>query len=99
MFTSLTFLPAYERFDEQIRLIQNGSHPSPPIDPVIPALDKFQKDLEDIVPPTQLAAWKLEEEEWLRALVQGAIPPGQASPYQMTKDRGKVINLSPTALA
>lgn len=29
-------------------MIQNGSHPSPPIDPLVPALDKLQRDLEDV---------------------------------------------------
>ncbi|KAJ3874263.1 hypothetical protein F5051DRAFT_505987 [Lentinula edodes] len=38
---------AHERFDEQIRMIQNGTHPSPPIDPLVPALDKLQLELED----------------------------------------------------
>jgi len=42
------FMRAHERFDEQIRMIQNGSHPSPPIDPLVPALDKLQRDLEDV---------------------------------------------------
>ncbi|KAJ3777646.1 hypothetical protein FB446DRAFT_716417 [Lentinula raphanica] len=39
---------AHERFDEQIRMIQNGTHPSPPIDPLVPALDKLQMELEDV---------------------------------------------------
>ncbi|KAJ4470144.1 hypothetical protein J3R30DRAFT_3711968 [Lentinula aciculospora] len=39
---------AHERFDEQIRMIQNGTHPSPPIDPLVPALDKLQLELEDL---------------------------------------------------
>ncbi|KAJ3809695.1 hypothetical protein F5876DRAFT_43345 [Lentinula aff. lateritia] len=38
---------AHERFDEQIRMIQNGTHPSPPIDPLVPALDKLQLELDD----------------------------------------------------
>ncbi|KAF5384624.1 hypothetical protein D9757_007510 [Collybiopsis confluens] len=39
---------SHEKFDEQIRIIQNGTHPSPPIDPLVPALDKLQMDLGDI---------------------------------------------------
>ncbi|KAJ3745783.1 hypothetical protein DFH05DRAFT_1051892 [Lentinula detonsa] len=39
---------AHERFDEQIRMIQNGTHSFPPIDPLVPALDKLQMELEDV---------------------------------------------------
>ncbi|KAF9077987.1 hypothetical protein BDP27DRAFT_1310540 [Rhodocollybia butyracea] len=39
---------AHGHFDEQIRMIQNGSHPSPPIDPLVPALDKLQLELDEI---------------------------------------------------
>ncbi|KIK61977.1 hypothetical protein GYMLUDRAFT_84649 [Collybiopsis luxurians FD-317 M1] len=39
---------AHEKFDEQIRFIQNGSHPSPPIDPLVPALDKLQLELQEV---------------------------------------------------
>jgi hypothetical protein len=29
-------------------MIQNGTHPSPPIDPLVPALDKLQLELDEI---------------------------------------------------
>ncbi|KAJ3995471.1 hypothetical protein F5050DRAFT_1767118 [Lentinula boryana] len=29
-------------------MIQNGTHSSPPIDPLVPALDKLQMELEDV---------------------------------------------------
>jgi hypothetical protein len=37
-----------EEFADQAYAIQNGSHPSPPINPVIPAMRELQSELEDI---------------------------------------------------
>jgi hypothetical protein len=37
-----------EEFVDQAYAIQNGSHPSPPINPVIPAMRELQSELEDI---------------------------------------------------
>ncbi|KAK7466307.1 hypothetical protein VKT23_005034 [Stygiomarasmius scandens] len=39
----------FRKFEEEVQLIQNGSHANPPVDPLIPALDKLQVELEDIV--------------------------------------------------
>jgi hypothetical protein len=36
---------AYEKFDETMRTIQNGTHPQPPVDPVTSALDRLQEEL------------------------------------------------------
>ncbi|KZT21195.1 hypothetical protein NEOLEDRAFT_1074005 [Neolentinus lepideus HHB14362 ss-1] len=38
-----------ENFTEQAHMIQNGSHPSPPINPVLGALDDLEAEIEDIV--------------------------------------------------
>ncbi|KAF8880194.1 hypothetical protein BD779DRAFT_1549903 [Infundibulicybe gibba] len=39
----------YEKFDGQIRSMQNGTHPSPPADPLIPALDELERDMQDVI--------------------------------------------------
>lgn len=39
----------YERFDEFVRLVQNGTHTEPPPDPVIDGLDKLQLEQEDLL--------------------------------------------------
>lgn len=48
-FEVLMSFSVYQRFDEQVRLIQNGSHPSPPIDPLPPALDTLQDELNEVI--------------------------------------------------
>ncbi|KAF5353095.1 hypothetical protein D9758_008728 [Tetrapyrgos nigripes] len=39
---------AFQNFEDEVRLVQNGSHAHPPIDPLIPALDTLQVELEDV---------------------------------------------------
>ncbi|THU92963.1 hypothetical protein K435DRAFT_725740 [Dendrothele bispora CBS 962.96] len=39
----------FRKFEQEIQLVQNGSHANPPIDPLIPALDNLQTELEDVI--------------------------------------------------
>ena len=38
----------YNEFKEQAAMIQNGSHPSPPINPVVDALEELMSEVEDM---------------------------------------------------
>lgn len=40
---------ASENFTQQALMIQNGTHPSPPINPVLPALNDLEAEIKDIV--------------------------------------------------
>lgn len=41
--------PGSDNFTARANSIQNGTHPSPPINPVIPALEDIQSEVQDIV--------------------------------------------------
>lgn len=70
---------AYEGFDEQVRMIQNGTHPSPPIDPVVPALDKLQEEMNEIVAGWQTRVRSLNSRALHEIFVEAEEPEPEVS--------------------
>ncbi|KAJ7574381.1 hypothetical protein C8J56DRAFT_979495 [Mycena floridula] len=79
----------YEHFDEQVRLLQNGTHPSPPADPVISALDKLQLELNDIIAGFNSKVRTINEKAFAQVFVS---PEPQVSilPVVEVKEKGEV---------
>lgn len=45
----ISFYPGVDNFTALATSIQDGSHPSPPINPVLPALEDLQNEVQDVV--------------------------------------------------
>ncbi|KAF8625026.1 hypothetical protein AX17_006940 [Amanita inopinata Kibby_2008] len=79
-----------ERFDVTARAIQNGTHAHPPVDPLIPALDALERDVQEVISGFGVRLFMLRQEGEEMYTLPTATPGSPQNPEPSTSDEPTV---------